>query len=707
MTSTGYDAAGRVTSQQLPGGRTIAFTYDAAGNLTSLTPPGQPAHQFTYNAGNLVSSLQAPAVPGSTGTTTFSYSREKELLGLTRADSATVSIGYDAAGRASSVTSPDGVHAVTYDAATGHVTMLGAPGGVAQSFTYDGALPTSTTWSGPRVNGTVGVSYDQALRPADLTVGGQSLGGIFYGADGLPVSIGPVSLSYRADNALLETVSGGSATTTFAYDSLGQVLFSATVGDVNADTLLRQAFTYDQLGRVVALAERVQADTVTYAYAYDAAGRLAEVRTGGVVTQAYTYDLNGNRTRVVTASQTLTAAYDAQDRLLNNGSATYVHAATGERTLKVVGTDTTRYRYDTFGNLRDVWLPSAQGGTHVQYEVDPQQRRTARLVNGVVTQRWLYQSQLAIAAEVDSAGNPVRTYVYGAHGNVPELMTTPSGQTFRVVTDQLGSVRLVIDAAADTVVQRLDYDVYGRVVRDTKPGFQPFGYAGGLYEPLTGLVRFGARDYDAETGRWTAQDPMSFGAGTADVYAYVGGNPVSWGDPSGRCIGLLAIVCAQAARGAIDGAAAGALFAMFQDLVHGCPIDWSNVLTEAGRGAVLGMLANLGLGLFDYAAVLRAVETEGLVGETVLGSGPSYQIVGEARGAAYLDVPANTYSRLRGMQWPVNRAFLDGAVARGDDFVLSTHPGSAGPNFQRELVYLREQYGLVPSTSGTRLVRVP
>ena len=37
-------------------------------------------------------------------------------------------------------------------------------------------------------------------------------------------------------------------------------------------------------------------------------------------------------------------------------------------------------------------------------------------------------------------------------------------------------------------------------LRDTNPGFQPFGFAGGMYDAATGLVRFGARDYDAETG---------------------------------------------------------------------------------------------------------------------------------------------------------------------------------------------------------------
>jgi RHS repeat-associated protein len=97
-------------------------------------------------------------------------------------------------------------------------------------------------------------------------------------------------------------------------------------------------------------------------------------------------------------------------------------------------------------------------------------------------------------------------------------------------------VRLVIDAAADTVVQRLAYDAYGRVVVDTKPGFQPFGYAGGLYDPLTGLVRFGARDYDAESGRWTGKDPIGFNGGSPNVYEYALGEPVRYTDPDGRAI---------------------------------------------------------------------------------------------------------------------------------------------------------------------------
>jgi RHS repeat-associated protein len=86
------------------------------------------------------------------------------------------------------------------------------------------------------------------------------------------------------------------------------------------------------------------------------------------------------------------------------------------------------------------------------------------------------------------------------------------------------------------IAQRLDYDEFGRVLADTSPGFQPFGFAGGLYDPDTGLVRFGARDYDATVGRWTAKDPILFAGGDTNLYAYASGDPVNNVDPSGHII---------------------------------------------------------------------------------------------------------------------------------------------------------------------------
>jgi RHS repeat-associated protein len=59
------------------------------------------------------------------------------------------------------------------------------------------------------------------------------------------------------------------------------------------------------------------------------------------------------------------------------------------------------------------------------------------------------------------------------------------------------------------LAQRIDYDEFGNVLSDTNPGWQTFGFAGGIYDPNSGLVRFGARDYNSGIGKWTAKDPYS------------------------------------------------------------------------------------------------------------------------------------------------------------------------------------------------------
>jgi len=79
----------------------------------------------------------------------------------------------------------------------------------------------------------------------------------------------------------------------------------------------------------------------------------------------------------------------------------------------------------------------------------------------------------------------------------------------------------------------MNYNEFGNVLSDTNPGFQPFGFAGGIYDQDTGLVRFGARDYDPETGRWTAKDPILFAGGDTNLYGYTLNDPVNFIDPSG------------------------------------------------------------------------------------------------------------------------------------------------------------------------------
>ena len=104
---------------------------------------------------------------------------------------------------------------------------------------------------------------------------------------------------------------------------------------------------------------------------------------------------------------------------------------------------------------------------------------------------------------------------------------------FYVASDQLGSPRLVISKSG-AVVREIAYDSFGKVLSDSDPSFElPIGFAGGLGDPATGLVRFGWRDYDPATGRWTAKDPIRFEGSPDNLYAYVGSDPVGKRDPSG------------------------------------------------------------------------------------------------------------------------------------------------------------------------------
>src|SRR5262249_20468130 len=108
--------------------------------------------------------------------------------------------------------------------------------------------------------------------------------------------------------------------------------------------------------------------------------------------------------------------------------------------------------------------------------------------------------------------------------------------TYRIVSDDLGSPRLVVNASTGDVVQRTDYDEFGTMVADiVTPGFErlPFGFAGGLYDADTGLTRFGARGYDPQTGRWTTKDPSGLASGV-NLYVYAANDPLNRIDPEGE-----------------------------------------------------------------------------------------------------------------------------------------------------------------------------
>ena len=110
---------------------------------------------------------------------------------------------------------------------------------------------------------------------------------------------------------------------------------------------------------------------------------------------------------------------------------------------------------------------------------------------------------------------------------------TQDMQTYYLHYDQVGSLR-AISNQQHQIVKEITYDTFGNILQDTNKEFKIlFGFAGGLQDQDTNLVHFGYREYDPQTGKWTAKDPIDFEGGDANLYGYVLGDPVGFVDPEG------------------------------------------------------------------------------------------------------------------------------------------------------------------------------
>jgi RHS repeat-associated protein len=133
--------------------------------------------------------------------------------------------------------------------------------------------------------------------------------------------------------------------------------------------------------------------------------------------------------------------------------------------------------------------------------------------------------------ESDWNGGPTRRrYVHGPGTDEPLVWYEGAGNTDRryLHADERGSVVAVSDDSGN-VLGINKYDEYG-VPAATNIG--SFGYTGQVWLPELGLWHYKARMYDPKLGRFLQPDPIGYGAGM-NMYAYVGGDPVNFNDPSG------------------------------------------------------------------------------------------------------------------------------------------------------------------------------
>ena len=170
------------------------------------------------------------------------------------------------------------------------------------------------------------------------------------------------------------------------------------------------------------------------------------------------------------------------------------------------------------------------------------------------------------------------------------------------LTDALSSV--IAQTNSDRTVQNVySYSPYGQVTSLGPDGGNPIQYTARENDG-TGLVYYRARYYEPNVGRFISEDPVG-AVGGLNFYAYVGGDPLNYTDPTGECPWCI-------------GAAIGFGFDLVSQLIEnggnlGC-ISLSRLAMNTALGAVGG-----GLGGKALTGALRGLAngTKGRIGETL------------------------------------------------------------------------------------------
>ena len=249
--------------------------------------------------------------------------------------------------------------------------------------------------------------------------------------------------------------------------------------------------------------------------------------------QSYTYDANGNR--------------------LTDGLGNYTYSATSNRITsrygKAITTDAAgnitsdgqghTYAYNQRGYLSEARL---NGVLLASYTYDYRGLRTRKVTTAAAPQgaqvvRYTYDEAHHLIAETSGTGAAIRSYVWRDDTPIAQIDHVPSRRIIYLETDHLNTPRVARDQARN-VVWTWDSDAFGA----TPPNPNPSGlgvvtinlrFPGQYYDQETGLHYNGFRYYHPGMGQYIQPDPIGLRGGSFSTYAYVGGNPLRWVDPSG------------------------------------------------------------------------------------------------------------------------------------------------------------------------------
>lgn len=564
ITTTSYDATGRITRTTLPqsNGNDAGAVVTTYWTATGTGPcSGRPEWADTVcSVGPAGFVTGGGTNPTELVTSTTEYGRHGETAKVTEAANGSTRIttnDHDAAGRKTTVTVTGGIGepvpttTTTYDTVTGLIATTGSPTGGTISRAYD-ALGRLNSYTDAD-NGVTTTQYDALNRPTAVTDSVPSTTTYAYDTTidprGLPTAMtdsvaGPFTARYNADGVVTSSGLPGGYTMRQTVSPIGSTQTRSYSRDSDNVVLLNDTVTESAHGEWLTHAA-APGQASAQAYAYDAAGRLAQtqdVANGVCTTRSYTYDSNSNRTGKTTTVATPGAAcstsggtstthtYDSADRLVDAG---YVYDAFGRTTAQPNGATTAYHANDL-----------------VRQQVVGSNRQTWALDAALRFRSWTTETNAG--GTWTSTGSKLNHYggdgdkprwiiENAATGELTRQVTAPYGN-LGATTGQTGGVVLQLTNLHDDVVvalpvspipapQVVEFDEFGVLKSGTGTRY---GWAGGKQrsaETPSGSILMGVRLYNPTIGRFQSTDPVRYGS--ANAYDYADQNPVANQDLTG------------------------------------------------------------------------------------------------------------------------------------------------------------------------------
>ena len=584
------DREGRITKKILQNGDTIHIAYTPSGSLKEITTPNNEVHRFHNNLLDKVSNYLPPVFLNRDGSTSYTYDLDGRIKTITKPGRGVATVYYktgtnwieriqtpegdylfqniDARGRARTATSPDGTSA-NVEYLDDNIIYEYWNNGNSQYADF-GQKRTQINSAGQIIGLEINeqgfsIEYDdfnRVKRVGEENFAYTDLNEIVSRPDGTQYNRATQRISSTFSNTISTNYD---LTSTDSEHEMSSRKISASINLSSGTFQIETNENVDARGNVTVSARKFSKaplstaeERVSQFYMYDENSRLTQVDEAetrivndqnssiarrNVASYEFGPNSNSNVKSYEHFGKRTVATYGPQDRLIGlKGAIERNFEYSDDGTLSKISNclGEKRFVYDFFGNLKSVTLPD---GKVISYRIDAYNRRVAKFINGQLDEIyvWYDQTRLAFVKSATQATNI--QYVYGPHGIAPTYLKI-NGHGYKVISTWKGDIRFVVDLNGK-IVQELQYDEYGNVMKDTSLGrtdiygivrntpLQPMGFASGLTDFDTKMIRFGARDYDPVVGRWTAKDPIGFAGGDTNLYSYVGQNPLNAADPSG------------------------------------------------------------------------------------------------------------------------------------------------------------------------------